>query len=476
MYSFTDDFVVASELFVYALAYLLTGLHSFRSAKLNAVSVCIEALLSTEETSTVFRSLKLEGWRQFDSIDLELHPRLTVITGANGAGKTSLLRIFSRHLGYDRPFLSTPRSDKNGVLTYTTGVFNSVWKLFRREKRDATDVGSLIYSNGTEAWLQVPSQTGVQYSLNIANQQNVLGMHIDAHQPISPYQAISQIPIHIINSQAAYDSYNNEHINKYQGSHTGLSPVFRMKEAIISMAVFGEGNSRVRSNPEILKAYTSFVDALRKMLPETLGFIDIAVRTPDVVIVTKTGEFLLDAASGGLTMLIDLTWRLHMFSLNHRSFVVTIDEPENHLHPTMQRTLMNRLLHAFPQAQFIIATHSPFMVSSVKDSNVYVLRYRQNEQRTNQSETALAIGASRVVSERLDTVNKAGTASEILREVLGVSATVPEWVEEGLAEVIAEYRNQAITSDSLKLLRAKLASLGYDQMYPEALAAITLNK
>jgi predicted ATPase len=41
-----------------------------------------------------FRSLRIEGWRQFDNVDIELHPRLTVLTGANGAGKTSLLRIF----------------------------------------------------------------------------------------------------------------------------------------------------------------------------------------------------------------------------------------------------------------------------------------------------------------------------------------------------------------------------------------------
>jgi predicted ATPase len=34
-----------------------------------------------------FKRLKIDGWRQFQSIDIELHPRLTIITGANGAGK-----------------------------------------------------------------------------------------------------------------------------------------------------------------------------------------------------------------------------------------------------------------------------------------------------------------------------------------------------------------------------------------------------
>ena len=44
---------------------------------------------------------------------------------------------------------------------------------------------------------------------------------------------------------------------------------------------------------------------------------------------------------------------------------------------------------------------------------------------------------SRVVSQKLDMVNKAGNASSILREVLGVKATIPEWVEEELENIVA---------------------------------------
>ena len=45
--------------------------------------------------------------------------------------------------------------------------------------------------------------------------------------------------------------------------------------------------------------------------------------------------------------------------------------------------------------------------------------------------------SSGVVSEKLDTINKAGNASELLAEVLGVAATIPEWVEEELAGIVA---------------------------------------
>ena len=38
---------------------------------------------------TKFKALKVEGWRQFGSVNLEFHPRATIITGANGAGKNN---------------------------------------------------------------------------------------------------------------------------------------------------------------------------------------------------------------------------------------------------------------------------------------------------------------------------------------------------------------------------------------------------
>ena len=210
------------------------------------------------------------------------------------------------------------------------------------------------------------------------------------------------------------------------------------------------------------------------MLPESLGFLDIAVRPPEVVIVTTSGEFIIDAASGGVMTIIDLTWRLYMFSQMQEEFVVTIDEPENHLHPTMQRTLMRRLLKTFPKSQFIIATHSPFMVSSVSDSNVYVLRYVSTEaDEVDVGEQILPSESNRVVSQKLDITNKAGNASEILREVLGVKATIPEWVEEELASIVARYRERGITREALTELKTELSQLGYEVLYPDALAALT---
>ena len=429
-------------------------------------------------TATKFSSLRIEGWRQFGHVDLALHPRLTVLTGANGAGKSSLLRILHTHFGIRQPFLATPVLQTGGGYSYLTGLFTDtiakIWQRFWKKRSDMSNVGAIGYNNGVESELQIPTKSSVQYNIKIPNQQSVPGIHLDSHAPITHFQQVGQIPTTIVTAATAYDAYNAEVIQKYQGGHTGYSPAYRMKESIIAMAIFGEGNTRVQANEEVLKAYLGFVDALRTMLPESLGFVDIAVRPPEVVLVTTSGEFILDAASGGIMTIVDLTWRLHMFSQTNDEFVVTIDEPENHLHPTMQRSLLRRLLKSFPKAQFIIATHSPFMVSSVSDSNVYVLRYVDTATEEVRSGEQISVSeSSRVISQKLDTVNKAGNASEILREVLGVKATIPEWVEQDLREIVARYRQREITREALTALRKELAHLGYEVLYPEALAALT---
>ena len=429
-------------------------------------------------SSTTFRSLRIEGWRQFGRVDIALHPQLTVLTGANGAGKSTLLRIFQSHFGIVRPFLATPMRQSGGEYSYRTGLFTDtiakMWRLFWTKRSDLSNVGAITYANGVESELQIPIESKVQYNVTVHSQQSVAGIHIDSHAPITHFQQVGQIPTTIFTPETAYNTYNNEVAQKYVGGHTGYSPAYRMKEAIIAMAMFGEGNTRVQGNEEVLNAYLGFVTALRTMLPESLGFQDIAVRPPEVVLLTTSGEFIIDAASGGIMTLIDLTWRLCMFSQTNQEFVVTIDEPENHLHPTMQRALLRRLVTTFPRAQFIVATHSPFMVSSVRDSNVYVLRYvSTNTDAIDGGDQILLSESSRVVSQKLDTVNRAGNASEILREVLGVKTTMPEWVEVELATIVARYRGGEISRATLSDLKNELSKLGYEVLYPDALAALT---
>jgi predicted ATP-binding protein involved in virulence len=60
----------------------------------------------------MFKKITLQRWRQFRNIEINFHPRLTVLTGANGADKTTLLNLVSRHFGWDATFISTPNTSR----------------------------------------------------------------------------------------------------------------------------------------------------------------------------------------------------------------------------------------------------------------------------------------------------------------------------------------------------------------------------
>lgn len=53
--------------------------------------------------------------------------------------------------------------------------------------------------------------------------------------------------------------------------------------------------------------------------------------------------------------------------------VILIDEPEVHLHPSWQYKIKNILISAFPNAQFICASHSPYVVQSCNSDEVITL-------------------------------------------------------------------------------------------------------
>lgn len=417
------------------------------------------------EPSNKFKNFQLRGWRQFAEVDFDLHPRLTIIAGANGAGKSTLLRILSQHFGYNYSLIATPRTSKSGVVRYFSGLFG----FFSENHEPSSEkIGEITYSNGVKTALSVPDQGSATYQVGIPHAQPVAGLFIASHRPTSVYQPVTNIPTNGITAEQAYLTYNQEIMNRYNNNFTQYSPTYRIKEAIISMATFGPGNVNVIANRDLESTYNDFKEILRRVLPKNIGFIDISIRVPDVVLVTSTGEFPIDASSGGLMAIIDLAWQIFLYSRGRPSFVILIDEPENHLHPSMQRVIIGNLLDAFPEAQLIVATHSPFVVSSVRDSAVYVLRYADG----GHSE---GVGKA-VFSERLDNINKAGSASDILRSVLGVPVTLPLWVESEIEAISDDFDISSLDHHSIVALRERLERAGLGDYYSDALSRMAARR
>lgn len=57
--------------------------------------------------------------------------------------------------------------------------------------------------------------------------------------------------------------------------------------------------------------------------------------------------------------------------------IVLIDEIETHLHLELQRLVMPLLTRIFPNIQFIVTTHSPFVLSSMPNAVAYDLEHRE---------------------------------------------------------------------------------------------------
>lgn len=406
-----------------------------------------------------FKNLKINHWQQFEVVDLNIHDRLTILTGANGSGKTTLLNLIAKHFGWQSISLATPQQEKNtGFVKYLSRLFGGV------DKSAEKQIGEFEYSNQVKAKIVIEGEGSAQYQISIQGQQSVSCFFIPSHRPIFRYQQIVNIPTTKKNKNSAFQEVSNTNTQRYFGS-SSQSPSFFIKNTLIGWAILGYGvtgrhKQIMPPDTEQIQHFEGFQEVLRKILPITLGFEEIEIRNMEVVFICNKGsdEFLLETASGGISALIDIAWQIYMFSTKENSgFTVIIDEIENHLHPTMQRNILQDLMAAFPTARFIVSTHSPLIIGSVKDSAIYALTYNGNK---------------KISSKNLDLVNKPKTAAEILDEVLGVSFTMPVWVEGNINNIINKFSHGEMTKERFSDLRNEMTELGLDRMVPYAIEKV----
>ncbi|MES2041011.1 MAG: AAA family ATPase [Pseudomonadota bacterium] len=92
-------------------------------------------------------------------------------------------------------------------------------------------------------------------------------------------------------------------------------------------------------------------------------------------------EIDFDDLSDGEAQLIQVLGAARIFKNKHTLFL--LDEPETHLNPSWRTNFHRYLIHAmdgYDQAQVVLSTHSPFLISSLKKENVF--RFERSNSRT----------------------------------------------------------------------------------------------
>ncbi|MBP3608818.1 MAG: AAA family ATPase [Lachnospiraceae bacterium] len=147
-------------------------------------------------------------------------------------------------------------------------------------------------------------------------------------------------------------------------------------------------------------AYTLIMDAIRRSVMDELKpgqTIEYSSRYDGLALVEKDGTWipfdgLSDGYRGVIKIVADIATRMCILNpylkektLKDTPGVVVIDELDLSLHPSWQRRIVKILTELFPKIQFICASHSPFIIQSLKEGQLISMDGEVDDEYAGQS-------------------------------------------------------------------------------------------
>lgn len=139
-----------------------------------------------------------------------------------------------------------------------------------------------------------------------------------------------------------------------------------------------EGNDKVVE--DIDNWFYTFEMFLKELFEDNQLKLEFDSGNFDFHLIQKNREkFDLNKLSDGYSSILNIITELivRMEKKSSRTFelqgVVLIDEIETHLHIELQKIILPFLLKIFPKIQFIVTTHSPFILNSISNSVIFDL-------------------------------------------------------------------------------------------------------
>ena len=297
--------------------------------------------------------LELQNFRGFEELTLDFERDLTVLVGANGAGKSTVLDGIVAARSRQIAFMDL-RSEAGRVAIRTE------W----RDSQDRPSLTHLEWIRSPEGELHRPTGSWQPHVLFVYR----VNRHVYDLTPGAGHTRYSQ--------RWSADSHWDDASASYQDFFHWLKAL----EDIENEQVRYEGGS---PNPQL----AAVKRAITALLPE-LQEIRVRRHMPPFsdkpVLMLRKGDIELpfDALSEGerttIAMVGDIARRLVLLGEGEdplqTAATVLIDEIEQHAHPGWQRQILRRLRHTFPNLQIITTTHSPVIVSEVEPRHLRVLR------------------------------------------------------------------------------------------------------
>jgi predicted ATP-binding protein involved in virulence len=143
--------------------------------------------------------------------------------------------------------------------------------------------------------------------------------------------------------------------------------------------LFAKQDGNIQESNKIDSWFRLFEGFLKKIFEDENLVLKFDYKKYDFIIeLADKKSFNIRNASAGysavLKIVAEIMFLMELDRLNYdKPGIVMIDELETHLHVTLQKMILPMLISFFPNIQFIITTHSPFIINSCKNCIVYDL-------------------------------------------------------------------------------------------------------
>ena len=309
--------------------------------------------------------------RHLKNIDIPLSSEKRqhlILTGRNGSGKTSVFDALKWYL-YLLPLgeagLSSFSAYYPGFLTHLSSDLSNY--TFDISSPHMTNPVSNTDEN-LSSWFGI--SVSFASSLDDLKKQMLKGSFITAcYGAVRNYHA--ENPPHI-EKIALKDNY-------LMSEHPGQLFVKYLVGLKTKEALYRTSNQNEKAK-EIEDWFRKIENTLRKIFSDPHLMLNFDIENLAFYI-SETGKepFSFDTLSSGYSAVLDIIADLMIrMEKNHSgSFdapgIVLIDEVDAHLHLSLQKNILPLLTGLFPRIQFIVTTHSPFVLGSAENTVIYDL-------------------------------------------------------------------------------------------------------